>query len=143
MQLSTVCPLSDEDIIKKLKINGLKVTVKNTLSDYLSCKIMFLKDKKKAWLGQLHLLKTLGEKKIGETVNKFWRYLMPGTLGVGIQRPKTEEEKISEKEQSVYQMGVGMILYLVEHSRPDIVEGVRKISQSVDGATYALLKAMT
>jgi hypothetical protein len=68
---------------------------------------------------------------------------MPGTPGVGIQRPKTEEEKISDKEHSDYQMGVGMILYLVKHSRPDIVKGVREISQSVDGATYASLKAMT
>ena len=32
------------------------------LQDYLSCKIKFSMDKKRAWLGQLHLIKNLDKK---------------------------------------------------------------------------------
>jgi hypothetical protein len=117
------------------------VTVEDKLTDYLSCEIAFTKDKKKAWLGQPHLLQHL-EKKFGKAVENLQTYRTPGTPGVGILRPETDEEKITDEEQSEYRMGVGMLLYLVKHSRPDIANAVRELSKSVDGATYASLKEM-
>jgi hypothetical protein len=75
------------------------VTVEEKLTDYSSCEINFSKNKKKAYLGQPHLLLNL-EKKFGKTVEKLQTYRTPGTQGVGILRPETEEENISEEEQS-------------------------------------------
>jgi hypothetical protein len=130
-----------KDTIEQLKVNGLEVTVEDKLTDYLSCEINFSKNKKKAWLGQPHLLLNL-EKKFGKTVEKLQTYRTPGTPGVGILRPETEEEKISDEEQSEYRTCVGMLLYLVMHSRPDIADAARELSKSVDGATYASFKEM-
>jgi hypothetical protein len=130
-----------KDTIEQLKVNGLEVTVEDKLTDYLSCEINFSKNKKKAWLGQPHLLLNL-EKKFGKTVEKLQVYQTPGTPGAGILRPETEEEKTSDEEQSEYRTGVEMLLCLVKHSRPDIANAVRELSKSVDGATCASLKEM-
>ena len=40
-----------DDAILALKYNGLILKVMEELQDYLSCKITFSKDKKRAWLG--------------------------------------------------------------------------------------------
>jgi hypothetical protein len=39
-------------------------------------------------------------------------------------------------------MGVGMLLYLVKHSRPDISNSIRELSKVADGATEAHYKAL-
>jgi hypothetical protein len=57
-------------------------------------------------------------------------------------RPKTEEEKISDSDQTLYRSGVGMLLYLVKHSRPDIANVVRELSKCMDGASLAALKEL-
>jgi hypothetical protein len=40
-------------------------------------------------------------------------------------------------------MGVGMLLYLVKHSRQQIFNSVRELSKLVDGTTEAHLKGFT
>ena len=47
--------------IKDLKVNGLVLKIEDDLKDYLSCEVKILKDKKRAWLGQPHLIKNLEE----------------------------------------------------------------------------------
>ena len=46
-----------DDAISSLKENELVLKIMEGLQDYLSCKIKFSKDKKRAWLGQPHLIK--------------------------------------------------------------------------------------
>ena len=36
-----------------------------------------------------------------------------------------EEDKVMEKEQAFYRSGVGTLLYLTKHSRPDMTNAVR------------------
>jgi hypothetical protein len=61
-------------------------------------------------------------------------------------QPQPGEQLISEESQKQYRSGVGIILYLVKHSRPDISNATRELSKVVDGATEAhwkqLLKAI-
>ena len=45
--------------------------------------------------------------------------------------------KVDEKTQSMYRSGVGALLYLTKHSRPDITNPVRELSKSMDGASMA------
>ena len=45
------------------------------------------------------------------------------------------EKLISDTEQKRYRSGVGMLLYLVKYSRPDISNAVRELSKVNDGAT--------
>ena len=55
--------------IKKMTENGLSVKVEDELNDYLSCKLVFSNNKRKIWLGQLHLINNL-EKTFGELVKE-------------------------------------------------------------------------
>ncbi|KAL7455417.1 LOW QUALITY PROTEIN: hypothetical protein ACHAXS_000892 [Conticribra weissflogii] len=77
---------------------------------------------------------------------------MPGTPGYGVSQPM-DEKKISMAEQSLhrdatifsqalktrhcnlYQSGIGILLYLVKRSRPDIANAVCKCTKVLDGAT--------
>ena len=47
------------EFVEDLKKQGLSVKVSKKLTDYLSCLIKFLKDKKRAWIGQPHLIAKL------------------------------------------------------------------------------------
>jgi hypothetical protein len=117
---------------------GYKVKVEDNLSDYLSCNIVFNKNKKRAWLGQPHLIKSLQEK-FGERVSKMIRYKTPGTPGGRMIRPSQEDQDngilVNEDDHSLYQTGVGMLLYLVKHSRPDIANVVQELTKVLDGPT--------
>ncbi len=52
-------PKAIDDAIEGMKKHGLILKVKDELNDYLSCEIKFSADKKKAWLGQSHLISNL------------------------------------------------------------------------------------
>jgi hypothetical protein len=49
---------------------------------------------------------------------------------------------LTPEQQTKYRSGVGMLLYLVKHSRPDISNAVRELTKVSDGATPAHWKAM-
>jgi hypothetical protein len=49
---------------------------------------------------------------------------------------------MSEENQRQYRKGVGMLLYLVKHSRPDLSNAVRELSKVMDGATEHHLQLM-
>jgi hypothetical protein len=87
-------------------------------------------------LGQPHLIKKL-EKKFGDLVKHLMEYKTPGTPQTGIVRPKEEDLLIGEHQQEMYRSGVGMLLYLVKHSRPDIANAVRELSKCMTGASAA------
>jgi hypothetical protein len=57
-------------------------------------------------------------------------------------RPHPGEPLISDTDQSKYGSGVGMLLYLVKHSRPDLANCVRELTKVLDGATDAHWKVM-
>jgi hypothetical protein len=50
-------------------------------------------------------------------------------------RPEKGDNVLSLKDQTKYRSGVGMLLYLVKHSRPDISNAVRELTKVLDGAT--------
>ena len=70
------------------------------------------------------------------------KYQTPGTPSAGLLRPVDESEKTEPDDQKVFRSGVGMLLYLVKHSRPDIANAVRELSKSMDGATASGMKEL-
>ena len=74
-----------EDAITTLKNNELVLKVMQRLQDYLSCK-KISEDKKRAWLGQPHLIKNL-EKKFGKCIQEFWSDKTPFMPKFLIARP--------------------------------------------------------
>jgi hypothetical protein len=133
-----------QDTITKIIAKGFDVKVEDDLTDYLSCNILFNKNKTKAWLRQLHLIKNL-EKKYGEAVKSLQAYKTPGTPGQGIIRPYKGKTSVlaSLGDQTLYRSGIGMLLCLVKHSSPDIANVVRELSKVMDGATPAAIKCLT
>jgi hypothetical protein len=132
-----------QETVEGIKKWGLDVKIEDDLSDYLSCKILFSKDRSKAWLGQPHLIKSLQEK-CGDMVRNLQTYRTPGTPNQGIVRAKKDEvmEKVNEEDHTLYRSGVGMLLFLVKHSRPDIANAVRELSKMMDGPSPAAMKEL-
>ena len=108
--------------------------------DYLGVQIVQSDDGKKAWLGQPTIIKSL-ENQFGEKVAKKKMTITPGTPGF-IGGKVDDISKVDEKTQSMYKSGVGPLLYLTKHSRPDITNPVRELSKSMDGASMAHVTEM-
>ena len=119
--------------------SGLKLKIEGELDDYLSCETSFSCDKTRGWIHQPHLIKKI-EKKFGSMVKNLQTYKTPGTPGGSILR--TTEMKITPEQQKIYRSGVGMLLYLVKHSRPDIANAVRELSKALDGTSPAAYKEL-
>jgi len=129
-----------EETEKLLKANNLNLKVEDELVDYLSCEINFNDDRTRAWLGQPHLIKNL-MKTFWDEVKELQEYKTPGTPGIGITR-HVENQKIEEDEAKKFRSGVGMLLYLVKHSRSDIANAVRELSKVMDAPTLAAMKEL-
>ena len=134
-------PKAIEDAIQQMKKHGLILKIEDDLKDYLSCEIQFSKDRTKAWLGQPHLISNL-ESKFGNDVKKLREYKTPGTPNLNMVRNTDDKLALPKEKQSLYRSGVGMLLYLVKYSRPDIANAVRELSKVLDGSTEASFKEM-
>lgn len=132
-----------EDTIEGIKKHGLEVKVEDNMTDYLSCNVVFDKDKQMGWLGQPHLLNNL-KKKFGDMVRHLQTYRTPGTPNLGILKIDKNDPsaKVDDETHSLYRSGVGMLLYLVKHSRPDIANAVRELSKVMDAPSEAAMKEL-
>ena len=123
-----------DDAIKVLQ-GYFQVKDPTSLDYYLGVQIVQSDDGKKAWLQQPTIIKSL-EKQFGERVAKKKKTVTPGTPGL-IGGKVDDISKVDEKTQSMYRSGVGTLLYLTKHSRPDITNPVWELSKSMDGASMA------
>ena len=128
-------------VIQQLKLNNLTVKIEEDMQDYLNCKIVFSRKGRKAWLGQPNLIKKL-EAKFGPQVENLKKYATPGTPKMGIIRGFTPDVALNDDQQKIYRSGVGMLLYLVKHSRPDIANVTRELSKTMDRASMAGMKEL-
>jgi len=49
---------------------------------------------------------------------------------------------ISDQDQKLYRIGVGMLLFLVKHTRPDLSNSTRELSKVMDKATEGHMKEL-
>ena len=92
-------------------------------------------------LGQPSIIKSL-EQKFGEKAMKTRSSLTPGTPSFIARRLENEEDKVNAQDHETYRSGVGTLLYLTKHSRPDISNPVRELSKTMDAPAPAHLKEM-
>ena len=130
-----------DEVIKKIKQEGLKLKIEANLEDYLNCQIVFSEDKRRAWLGQPDITDRI-VKKFGKMVEELKEYGTPGTPNMGIIRKFEEDVAVTDEEQALYRSGVGTLLYLVKHSRPDIANVTQELSKTTDKASKAGLKEL-
>jgi 23S rRNA G2445 N2-methylase RlmL len=83
---------------------------------------------------QPHLIKNL-EAKFGDEVKSKSVYKTSGTLRFKIVRPDNDDDIIETNLQSRYRSRVGIMLYLIKYSQPDLCNVVREISKCMDKAT--------
>ncbi len=110
------------------------------LNNYVGCKLILSEDKKTIWVTQPKLIKHLKEHFEEELPTK--EVMIPAAPRSVIIRPKEEEAKIAPEQQSKFRTRVGMLLYLVKLSRPEIANAVRELTKVLDGATESHYKAM-
>ena len=125
-----------DDAIRVLQ-GHFQVENPTSLEDYLGVQIVQSGDGKKAWLGQPTIIMSL-EKQFGERVAKKKMKITPGYIGGKVD----DTSKVDEKTQSMYRSGVGTLLYLTKHSRPDFANPVGELSKSMDGASMAHVTEM-
>ena len=130
-----------DDTIEALKNKGLILKIVGGLQDYISCKIKFSNNEKCAWLGQPHLIKNL-ENNFQGLVHEVWSHKTLGTPKFLMVRPMEENEKILTEDQQEYQSGVGMLLYLVKHSCPDLANRTRELSKAKNFANPVAYKEL-
>ena len=58
-------------------------------------------------------------------------------------RVTDEEDNLAAKEHAIYQSGVGTLLYLTKHGRPDLCNAVRELSKTMDRPAPIHLKKCT
>ena len=132
---------TDKSIKKAVREIKLRFNVKtqDAADDYLGCRL--IKAKEKIYkVTQPHLYDKIAEKFKGLICKK--KYRTPGTPGFKVVRPKPEDSNIKEEEQSMYKSGVGMILYLVKHSQPELANAMRELSKVMDWATVGQYKEL-
>ena len=126
--------------IEDLQKAGFKLKIEGSLDDYLSCQIITNEKGDKGWIQQPHLIKKI-DKAFGQLVRKMKVYKTPASTGIKIVRNE-DGPKINQEMQKTYRSGVGMLLYLVKHTRPDIANAVRELSKVLDGASPAAYKEL-
>ena len=95
----------------------------------------------KGQLGQPSLIKSL-EQKFGDRAMKERLSLTPGSPRFTARRLENLEDKVSSEEHETYRSGVGTLLYLTKHSRPDICNPVRELSKTMDAPAPVHLNEM-
>jgi Reverse transcriptase (RNA-dependent DNA polymerase) len=111
------------------------------METFVGCQIIENDKRDTIWLHQPKLLKHLKEQ-FGELVSKVKPVTTPAAPRTIIVRPEKGDTLISATDQSKFRSGVGMLLYLVKHSRLDIANAVRELSKVADGANHAHWKAL-
>ena len=117
------------------------VELQHSLADYLGCEFHMNKERTRGWLGQPSIIKSL-EQKFGEKAMKDRLSLTTGTARFTARRIENPEDKVNPQDHEIYRSGVGTLLYLTKHSRPDICNPVRQLSKTMDAPAPVHLKEM-
>ena len=126
--------------IPENKVNPeFSVKIQHSLTDYLSCEFHMNKERTRGWLGQTSIIKSF-EQQVGDRAMKKRLSLTPGAPRCTARRLENPENKVNPEENETYRSGVGKLLYLTKHCRPDICKTVRELSKIMDGPAPVHLK---
>ena len=103
------------------------------LEEYVGCQIKRVNEKC-IIMHQTELLNKI-ERVFGDDIKDMASREIPFGTNNRIVRPGEGKELIAKDEQTKYRSGIGMLLYLVKFSRPDLSNAVRELSKVNDGAT--------
>ncbi len=81
-------------------------------------------------------------KKFEDKINHLEVYETPAPTSTHVVRCMEEENGLTEEEQKNFRSGVGSLLYLLKHSRPELSNSVRELSKVMNKANKAHKKAL-
>jgi hypothetical protein len=116
-----------KEAIEDLKNHDFGLVIEEYLNDYLSRHIKIDKENGISWILQPHLTNKI-KTKFGEESMSMKGHETPGKPRIKIVRSKCEN-KIPIGILSCYRSGVGMLLYRIKHSRPDLENVVCELSK--------------
>jgi len=79
--------------------------------------------------------------KFGDILKNSRVCVTPGTPGFTFVKPEIGSE-LKIDQQKLYRSGVGMLLYLLKHSRPDLLNPIRELSKEMDLAGLVHVKEL-
>jgi Reverse transcriptase (RNA-dependent DNA polymerase) len=123
-----------KDLQGEFKIKDL-----GTINEYVGVTVE--KDKNMITLNQPDIIAKM-ENKFSDKICNLKVYDTPAGVQDKIIRPDENSILLDHEGQQEFRSGVGSLLYLVKHSRPDIANAVRNLSKVMDGATYAHQKVL-
>ena len=138
----TLC-IGSKNAIEQLKNDISKhfsTKEEGIMDEYVGCEVKRT-GKHKLFMCQTNLINKL-ERLFGEKVKGMVSRETPAGTGFTVTRCTVPECLISPDEQRSYRSGVGILLYLVKYSRPDISNAVRELSKASDGADKSSLKCL-
>ena len=110
------------------------------MEEYVSCKINKTSEKSMVMYQDTLIKKML--KKNGNELGNMRKYESPASTGFAVVRPVEGEPILSEEMQTRYRSGIGILMFLIKYSRPDISNAVRELSKVNDGATEGQYKEL-
>ena len=116
-----------QDFASKIQ-KEFSVKIQHNLTDYLGCELHINKERTRGLHGQLSIMKSL-KQNFGDRAMKERRSLTPGTPRFTARRLEKTEDKVNPEEHETYRNGVGTLLYLTKHSRPDICNPASGLSK--------------
>ena len=111
------------------------------MTDFLGCEIVRAEGKDECWILQYHLVKKLIST-FGKLLECRRRTNTPGTPRKVQIRPSKEEDKIGKAKHKEFRSGVGSLLYLLQHSRPELSNPIRELSRCMSGPSVENLEEM-
>jgi len=115
------------------------ITRSENIGDFIGCHIK--RDGDKILLSQPDLIKKMLDK-FEDKIENLKDYDTPAGASSHIKQCVDEESGLTEEEQHEFRSGVGSLLYLLKHSRPDLSNSVRELSKVMDRANKAHEKAL-
>jgi hypothetical protein len=130
-----------EQVMKSIS-SVLKVKNLDDVKNFVGCRLVHSTDGKTIHIFQPKLIKNREDSFSQYIINTNRKFQTPGSPKTVVMRPEKGDTVLSPKDQTKYCSGVGMLLYLVKHSRPDISNAVRELTKVLDGDTNAPWKSL-
>jgi Reverse transcriptase (RNA-dependent DNA polymerase)/gag-polypeptide of LTR copia-type len=133
--------LGSEEMVKNTILDikkRMRITETGRVKEYIGCSIYHDKNRRRAVIHQTRLIETL-EKMYGVEESK--EYKTPAAPGTVLEKAESPV-LIDEEKHQEYRTGVGKLLWLLKHSRPDLSNAVRELSKVLDDTEPGHYKAM-
>jgi hypothetical protein len=120
-----------------------KVSLKDVgpLSEYVGCTMVKDPHKQKLWMWQPDLLLKM-ERIFKQPIEAIQKYKTPAAPGHIIMKSENPSEVVDAETHSLYRSDVGMLLFLVKFSRPEMSNVIREAAKVNVGPTKAHMKSL-